>query len=135
MCSGVLQVNPLFGTIYNSIYLIAKSIHNVKRAGMQLSGSNIAFFTRNTTFSGFNQKVQVATDGKVKTNYVILDTNNKGSQLYQTYMVDLTSEVLRFAGKSINFPGGSAPVSDFSCWFDQNAVCTGGKFILMFSCW
>ncbi|XP_026232423.1 retinal guanylyl cyclase 2 [Anabas testudineus] len=120
------QVNPLFGTIYNSIYLLAKSIHNIRRAGMPLSGSNLAYFTKNTTFIGFNQKVQVDTGGKVKMKYVILDTNNKGSQLYQTYVVDLTSEVLQFAGKSINFPGGSSPSADSSCWFEKNAVCTGG---------
>uniref|UniRef100_A0A3Q3JDG6 Guanylate cyclase n=1 Tax=Monopterus albus TaxID=43700 RepID=A0A3Q3JDG6_MONAL len=110
------SVNPLFGTIYNSFYLLAKSIHNARRAGMQLSGSNLAYFTKNTTFSGFNQKVRVDTSGKVKTSYVILDTDNRGSQLYQTYLVDLTSEVLLFAGRSINFPGGTPPPSDSSCW-------------------
>lgn len=120
-----LQVNPLFGTIYNSIYLLAKSIHNARRGGMRLSGSNLAYFTRNTTFSGFNQKVRVDTGGDVMTNYVILDSS--GSQLYQTYLVDLTSGVLRFAGRSIHFPGGSPPPSDSSCWFDKNGVCTGGK--------
>uniref|UniRef100_A0A8C4EB99 Guanylate cyclase n=1 Tax=Dicentrarchus labrax TaxID=13489 RepID=A0A8C4EB99_DICLA len=120
-----LAVNPLFGTIYNSIYLLAKSIHNARRAGMRLSGSNLAYFTKNTTFSGFNQKVQVDTGGDIKTNYVILDSDNRGGQLYQTYLVDLTSGVLRFAGRSINFPGGYPPPSDSSCWFDKNAACTG----------
>lgn len=94
---------------------------------MPLSGSNLGYFTKNTTINGFNQKVQVDTGGNVKIKYVILDTNNKGSQLYQTYMVDLTSEVLQFAGKSINFPGGLSPSPDSSCWFEKNAVCTGGK--------
>uniref|UniRef100_A0A3B4ZI52 Guanylate cyclase n=1 Tax=Stegastes partitus TaxID=144197 RepID=A0A3B4ZI52_9TELE len=125
-----LQVNPLFGTIYNSIYLLAKSIHNARRAGMQLSGSNLAYFTKNTTFTGFNQKVKVDTGGEVKTNYVILDSDNRGSQLYQTYLVDLTSGKLRFAGRSINFPGGSPPPSDSSCWFDKTAICTGGTIVL-----
>ncbi|XP_044059250.1 retinal guanylyl cyclase 2 isoform X1 [Siniperca chuatsi] len=120
------QVNPLFGTIYNSIYLLAKSIHNVRRGGMQLSGSNLAYFMKNITFSGFNQKVQVDTGGNVKISYVILDSDNRESKLYQTYLVDLTSGVLRFAGRSINFPGGSPPPSDSSCWFEKNAVCTGG---------
>ncbi|XP_070685044.1 retinal guanylyl cyclase 2 [Pempheris klunzingeri] len=120
------QVNPLFGTIYNSIYLLATSIHNARKGGMRLSGSNLAHSTKNTTFSGFNQKVRVDTAGDVKTNYVVLDSDNTGSQLYQTYLVDLTSGVLRFAGRSINFPGGSPPPSDSSCWFDKNAVCTGG---------
>lgn len=105
---------------------------------MQLSGSNLAYFTKNTTFSGFNQKVQMDTAGEVKTNYVVLDTDNSGSQLYQTYVVDLTSGVLRFAGRSINFPGGSPPPSDSNCWFEKNGVCTGGTIfrfgICMHSC-
>uniref|UniRef100_A0A671W275 Guanylate cyclase n=1 Tax=Sparus aurata TaxID=8175 RepID=A0A671W275_SPAAU len=122
-----LAVNPLFGTIYNSIYLLAKSIHNARRAGMRLSGSNLAYFTKNSTFSGFNQKVWVDTGGDVKTNYVILDTDNRGSQLYQTYLVDVTAGVLRFAGRSIHFPGGSPPPSDSSCWFEKNAICKGGE--------
>uniref|UniRef100_I3JCH5 Guanylate cyclase n=1 Tax=Oreochromis niloticus TaxID=8128 RepID=I3JCH5_ORENI len=121
-----LQVHPLFGTIYNSIYLLAKSIHNARKAGMQLSGSNLAYFKRNITFNGFNQEVKVDTSGSVKTNYVVLDSDNRGSKLYQTYVVDMTSGALRFAGRSINFPGGSPPPSDSSCWFDQGAICTGG---------
>uniref|UniRef100_A0A3Q1GI92 Guanylate cyclase n=1 Tax=Acanthochromis polyacanthus TaxID=80966 RepID=A0A3Q1GI92_9TELE len=120
------QVHPLFGTIYNSIYLLAKSIHNARKAGMQLSGSNLAYFTKNTTFSGFNQKVRVDSGGEMKTNYIVLDSDNRGSQLYQTYLVDLTSGKLRFAGRSIRFPGGSPPPSDSSCWFDKTAICTGG---------
>lgn len=93
---------------------------------MQLSGSNLAFYTKNITFNGFNQKVQVDTSGKVTTNYIVLDSDNSGSQLYQTYLVDLKSGVLRFAGRSINFPGGSPPPSDSSCWFDKKAICSGG---------
>ncbi|KAM6987354.1 retinal guanylyl cyclase 2 [Tautogolabrus adspersus] len=120
------QVNPLFGTIYNSIYLLAKSINNARRAGVWLSGSNLAYFTKNITFNGFNQKILVDNAGELKTNYVILDSDNSGGQLYQTYLVDLSSGVLRFAGRSINFPGGSPPLSDSSCWFDKTAVCTGG---------
>ncbi|XP_028275848.1 retinal guanylyl cyclase 2 [Parambassis ranga] len=119
------QVNPLFGTIYNSIYMLAKSIHNARKTGMQLSGSNIAYFTKNTSFTGFNQKVEVDTAGGIKTSYVILDTDRNG-ELYQTYLVDLTAGVLRFAGRSINFPGGSPPPSDSSCWFNEKSICTGG---------
>uniref|UniRef100_UPI0037E6F874 retinal guanylyl cyclase 2 n=1 Tax=Semicossyphus pulcher TaxID=241346 RepID=UPI0037E6F874 len=121
-----VQVNPLFGTIYNSIYLLAKSMHNARKAGMWLSGSNLAYFTKNITFNGFNQKIQVDSAGELKTNFVILDSDNTGGQLYQTYLVDLSSGVLRFGGRSINFPGGSPPPSDSSCWFDKTAVCTGG---------
>lgn len=120
-------MNPLFGTIYNSIYLLAKSISSARAAGMHLSGSHLAYYTKNITFSGFNQKVQVDTGGEVKTGYIILDTDNTGGRLYPTYAVDLKSGVLRFAGRSINFPGGSPPPSDSSCWFVESAVCTGGQ--------
>lgn len=124
-----LQVNPLFGTIYNSIYLLAKSIHNTRKGGLQVTGSNLAYFVKNTTFSGFNQKVKLDNHGEVRTSYVILDSDNTGSQLYQTYMVDLVSGHLYFAGRSINFPGGSPPSSDSNCWFYKNGICTGGKRI------
>ncbi|XP_038123847.1 retinal guanylyl cyclase 2 isoform X2 [Cyprinodon tularosa] len=120
------QVNPLFGTIYNSIYLLARSIHNARKAGMRLSGSNLAYFTKNTSFNGFNQKVQVDSSGEVKTNYVVLDSDKRSSQLYQAYYVDLKAGVLRFAGRSIHFPGGSPPTADSRCWFDKNVICTGG---------
>uniref|UniRef100_A0A3B3YER0 Guanylate cyclase n=1 Tax=Poecilia mexicana TaxID=48701 RepID=A0A3B3YER0_9TELE len=120
------QVNPLFGTIYNSIYLLARSIHNARKAGMLLSGSNLAYFSKNTSFNGFNQKVLVDTSGEVKTNYVILDSDSRSSQLYQAYIVDLKAGELRFAGRSIHFPGGSPPTADSRCWFDENVICTGG---------
>ncbi|KAK7883206.1 hypothetical protein WMY93_029380 [Mugilogobius chulae] len=120
------QVNPLFGTIYNSLYLLAQSIHNSRKAGMVLSASNLAYHIRNTVFDGFNQKYELDNSGDVVTNYIILDTDNKGSTLYPTYLVDLKSSRLRFAGRSIFFPGGSPPASDSACWFDPTILCTGG---------
>lgn len=125
----MVQVHPLFGTIYNSIYILAKSIHNTRKGGMPLTGSNLAYFTKNINFKGFNQNVKVGAQGDVRLSYVILDTDSTGSQLYQTYMVDLTSQRLRFAGRSISFPGGSPPSSDSVCWFDKNAICTGGQSV------
>uniref|UniRef100_A0A8C7WKE8 Guanylate cyclase n=1 Tax=Oncorhynchus mykiss TaxID=8022 RepID=A0A8C7WKE8_ONCMY len=121
------QVNPLFGTIYNGIYLLAKAMHNARRAGKWLSGTNLAYFTRNMTFSGFNQKIQIDTEGESQTNYVILDSDGWEGQLYRSYLVDLSADMVRFAGKSINFPGGSPPPSDSSCWFEPNTICTGGR--------
>lgn len=123
----VLQVSPLFGTIYNGLYLIAKAIHSSRRAGQWLSGSNLAYFTRNITFKGFNQNIRIDSQGESQTNYVILDTDGWGSQMYRCYLVELSTGMLRFAGKSIHFPGGSPPSSDSSCWFDPEAVCTGGS--------
>lgn len=107
--------------------MLARSIHNTRRGGMSLSGSNLAYFTKNMTFTGFNQNVKVDSRGQVRSAYVVLDTDSTGSQLHQTYTVDLVSQRLRFAGRSISFPGGSPPSSDSVCWFDKNAVCTGGQ--------
>ncbi|XP_029700284.1 retinal guanylyl cyclase 2 isoform X2 [Takifugu rubripes] len=120
------QVHPLFGTIYNSIYILAKSIHNTRNGGMPLSGPNLAYFAKNINFSGFSHKVRVDNQGEVRTSYVILDSDGTGSQLYQTYTVDLTTGQLRFAGRSISFPGGAPPSSDSVCWFEKSAICTGG---------
>ncbi|KAM3875317.1 retinal guanylyl cyclase 2 [Diretmus argenteus] len=120
------QVNPLFGTIYNSIYLLANSIDNTRRAGRRLSGSNLAYYTKNISFNGFNQKIRVDAEGGGQTNYVILDSDSRGSQLYRVYLVDLTSDTVSFGGRSIHYPGGSPPASDPSCWFDPEVICTGG---------
>uniref|UniRef100_A0A3P8UUH7 Guanylate cyclase n=1 Tax=Cynoglossus semilaevis TaxID=244447 RepID=A0A3P8UUH7_CYNSE len=125
------QVNPLFGTIYNSIYILAHSIHRTRRAGVKLSGSNLAFHTKNITFTGFNQNMKVDSAGEVKANYVVLDTDRGGSQLFQTYVVNTVSGKLQWAGRSISFPGGSPPPSDSRCWFDKNTICTGGSDIFV----
>ncbi|XP_051521502.1 retinal guanylyl cyclase 2 isoform X1 [Myxocyprinus asiaticus] len=124
------QVSPLFGTIYNSLYLIAKSMHNARRAGKWLSGTNLAFFTRNMTFTGFNQNIRIDNQGNGQTNFVILDTDGWGTQLYRCFQVDMSLDMVLFAGTSIHFPGGFPPSSDSSCWFDPNAICTGGVEII-----
>ncbi|XP_062872456.1 retinal guanylyl cyclase 2 [Trichomycterus rosablanca] len=124
------QVSPLFGTIYSGLYLLAKAMHNARRAGQWLSGTNLAFFTRNLTFAGFNQNIQIDTQGDGQTNYVILDSDGWGTDLYLCYLVDLGSNVVRYAGRSIKFPGGSAPSADSSCWFSPNTICTGGVDVI-----
>ncbi|KTG41397.1 hypothetical protein cypCar_00000822 [Cyprinus carpio] len=124
------QVSPLFGTIYNSLYLLAKSMHNARRAGKWFSGSNLASFTRNITFSGFNQNIRMDAQGNGQTDYVILDTDGWGSELYRCFYVNLMLDKVLFAGTYIHFPAGSPPPSDSSCWFDPSAICTGGVEIL-----
>uniref|UniRef100_A0A8C1CCH2 Guanylate cyclase n=1 Tax=Cyprinus carpio carpio TaxID=630221 RepID=A0A8C1CCH2_CYPCA len=128
--AGVHSVSPLFGTIYNSLYLLAKSMHNARRAGKWFSGSNLASFTRNITFSGFNQNIRMDAQGNGQTDYVILDTDGWGSELYRCFYVNLMLDKVLFAGTYIHFPAGSPPPSDSSCWFDPSAICTGGVEIL-----
>lgn len=126
--SILFQVSPLFGTIYNGLYLLAKAMHNTRRAGQWFSGTNLAFYTRNLTFRGFNQNIQIDSQGDGQTNYVILDTDGLGTDLYLCYLVDLGSNMVRYAGRSIHYPGGSSPSADSSCWFNPKTICTGGAW-------
>ncbi len=101
-------------------------MHNTRRAGKWFSGSNLASFTRNITFSGFNQNIRTDAQGNGQTDYVILDTDGWGSVLSRCFYVNMTLDKVLFAGTYIHFPAGSPPPSDSSCWFDPNAICAGG---------
>lgn len=49
-CPCVLQVSPLFGTIYNSILFMAHAVHRVRQSEEWMSGGNLARHTRNLAF-------------------------------------------------------------------------------------
>ncbi|XP_072361836.1 retinal guanylyl cyclase 2-like [Scyliorhinus torazame] len=120
------QVSPLFGTIYNAIYFVAKAMNNNRKHQAWVSGSNIAMFSRNIKFDGFNQKIWTDKNGDSFTDYVILDTDGKGTELYRTYTVDMEADLLRLTGRTINFPNGILPKTDSACWFTRGKICTGG---------
>lgn len=46
-CWFLLQVSPLFGTIYNSIFFMAHAVHHLRQSGEWMSGGNLARQTRN----------------------------------------------------------------------------------------
>ncbi|XP_064414055.1 retinal guanylyl cyclase 2 [Latimeria chalumnae] len=120
------QVSPLFGTIYNAIYFMAYAMNNAWKQGVLASGTSLAKHTKNMEFIGFNQNIYVDSTGKVLTNYVILDTDGKGSELFLTYTIDISLDMVQFMGRTIHFPGGFPPKADSSCWFDPDDLCTGG---------
>ncbi|KAJ8414642.1 hypothetical protein AAFF_G00038440 [Aldrovandia affinis] len=120
------EVSPMFGTVYNSIYLVAKTMHRARRAGLKLSGTNLASFTRNLTFAGFNQNIQTDEQGDGVTGYVVLDTDGQDGRLYCTHLVDLRAGVVVSTGQLIHFPRGSPPPRDSRCWFNPNVFCAGG---------
>ncbi|XP_034778417.2 retinal guanylyl cyclase 2 isoform X1 [Acipenser ruthenus] len=120
------QVSPLFGTIYNGIYLMAKAMDNARKFGVWVTGTSLPKYIRNVTFNGFNQRIGTNVKGDGVTNYVILDSNGQSSQLYSTYVIDMSSELLGFMGRSIHFPGGAPPPADSTCWFDPYSICNGG---------
>ncbi|NWU97254.1 GUC2F cyclase, partial [Upupa epops] len=120
------QVSPLFGTIYDAIYFMAMAVDSARRKGARVSGANLAGHTKNFSFPGFNHWVQTDSSGKGLRNYVILDTDGHGNQLFPTHLVDLSSDSVKSLGRVIHFPSGAPPKPDSSCWFDPDVLCTGG---------
>ncbi|NXH13163.1 GUC2F cyclase, partial [Bucco capensis] len=120
------QVSPLFGTIYDAIYFMAIAIDSARRKGARVSGANIAEHTKNISFPGFNHWIQTDNCGKGLSNYVILDTDGHGNQLFPTHLLDMSSGSVRSLDQAIHFPSGAPPKPDSSCWFDPDVLCSGG---------
>ncbi|KAJ7418209.1 Retinal guanylyl cyclase 2 [Willisornis vidua] len=120
------QVSPLFGTIYDAIYFMAMAIDSAQRNGIRASGANIAEHTKNISFPGFSHRVETDSCGKGLSNYVILDTDGHGNQLFPTHMLDLSSDSVLSLGQAIHFPNEVPPKPDSSCWFDPDVLCTEG---------
>ncbi|KAM6100680.1 retinal guanylyl cyclase 2 [Theristicus caerulescens] len=120
------QVSPLFGTIYDAIYFMAMAIDSARRKGVRISGANIAEHTKNFSFPGFSHQVETDNCGKGLSNYVILDTDGHGNQLFPTHLLDMSSDSVKSLGRAIHFPRAAPPKPDSSCWFDPDVLCTGG---------
>lgn len=117
----------MFGTIYNSIYFIAQAMSNALKENGQASAASLTRHSRNMQFYGFNQLIRTDSNGNGISEYVILDTNGKEWELRGTYTVDMETELLRFRGTPIHFPGGRPTSADAKCWFAQGKICQGGK--------
>ncbi|XP_031233826.1 retinal guanylyl cyclase 2 [Mastomys coucha] len=120
------QVSPLFGTIYNSIYFIAQALNNAMKENGRASAASLVHHSRNMQFYGFNQLIRTDSNGNGISEYVILDTNGKEWELHGTYTVDMETELLRFRGTPIHFPGGRPTSADAKCWFAEGKICQGG---------
>ncbi|XP_020372710.2 retinal guanylyl cyclase 2-like isoform X2 [Rhincodon typus] len=128
------QVSPLFGTIYNAIYFLAKATDSAYQGSRWVTGTNIAQHTSGMEFEGFNQALQTDKDGTIIADYVVLDTDGMGSQLKATHSVNMATGALKYLGTNIHFPQGSVPGTDADCWFDSKEVCTAGldpMFVLL----
>uniref|UniRef100_A0A8C0GVM1 guanylate cyclase n=1 Tax=Chelonoidis abingdonii TaxID=106734 RepID=A0A8C0GVM1_CHEAB len=129
-----MQVHPLFGTIYNSIYYLAKAVERTRQAGRWVMGSSVAEHARDFQLDGFCQPLAADEDGDPLVTYIILDTDGKGNRLWPTYSVAMGPEGLRYVGHAIHWPHSASPSTDSSCWFDPMSVCSGGEhslFILL----
>uniref|UniRef100_A0A8C6A0X9 Guanylate cyclase n=1 Tax=Marmota marmota marmota TaxID=9994 RepID=A0A8C6A0X9_MARMA len=119
------QVSPLFGTIYDAVFLLARGMAGARAAagGGWVSGAAVARHVGNAAVPGF-----CGTLGETEEpSYVLLDTDASGNRLFTTYVLDPVRGSLRSAGIPVHFPrGGPAPGPDPSCWFEPNVVCNGG---------
>ncbi|XP_067145635.1 retinal guanylyl cyclase 2 [Apteryx mantelli] len=120
------QVSPLFGTIYDAIYFMAMAIDSARRKGAWISGTNIAMHTKNFSFAGFSHWIETDDSGNQLSNYVILDTDGRGNQLFPTHLLDMSSDSVKSLGRAIHFPSRAPPKADSDCWFDPDVLCTGG---------
>uniref|UniRef100_A0A8D2LWX5 guanylate cyclase n=1 Tax=Varanus komodoensis TaxID=61221 RepID=A0A8D2LWX5_VARKO len=120
------QVHPLFGTIFNSIYFLAKAVENTRKSGDWVMGTSVAEHAKDFELEGFSQAVSADEHGDALLPYVILDTDGKGSRLWPTYSVDVAAGTLRYVGHTVHWPHSSTPDSDSNCWFDSVSICTGG---------
>ncbi|NXX64456.1 GUC2F cyclase, partial [Spizella passerina] len=120
------QVSPLFGTIYDAIYFMAMAMDSARRKGVRASGATIAEHTKNFSFPGFSHQVETDSCGKGLDNYVILDTDGRGNQLFPTHLLDMSAGSVLPLGRAIHFPNEIPPKPDPSCWFDPDVLCTEG---------
>ncbi|KAL7983061.1 hypothetical protein Chor_010403 [Crotalus horridus] len=117
-------VSPLFGTIYDAIYLVTKALAKVGQPQTsELSGTTLIQHVRNLDFAGFNRRIQVDSQGRPLAKYVILDTDGKESHLHPTYLLAASSGRMQPLGRAVHFPGGRPPPADSACWFEPQVLC------------
>lgn len=123
----ILQVSPLFGTIYSSIMFMAHAVQSVRASGQWMSGGNIAQNARNLLFKGVSLQANSSDFGML--DYVVLDTDGFSWELKPTYRIEMQTDMVRFLGRLIHFPHAGPPKTDSSCWFTHGIICRGGEFV------
>ncbi|XP_064438389.1 retinal guanylyl cyclase 1 [Mirounga angustirostris] len=119
------QVSPLFGTIYDAVFLLAGGVARARAAagGGWVSAEAVARHMQDAQVPGFCGTL----GGAEEPPFVLLDTDAAGDRLFATYMLDPTRGSLRSAGTPVHFPRGrGAPGPDPSCWFEPDIICNGG---------
>ncbi|KAM6949194.1 retinal guanylyl cyclase 1 [Aplochiton taeniatus] len=127
------QVSPLFGTIYNMVYFVAKAVEERRQAGggRWVKGSQLLQSEGGFEFRGFNQVLYGGAGGQgMQARYVVLDAS--GDRLVPTHTLGHahtygTLGGLRPMGRSFFFPAGKPPSSNF-CWFSPDTACSHGLY-------
>uniref|UniRef100_UPI003AAE64C0 retinal guanylyl cyclase 2-like n=1 Tax=Centroberyx gerrardi TaxID=166262 RepID=UPI003AAE64C0 len=125
------EVSPLFGTIFNMVYFVAKAVEERRQAGggRWVTGDQLVQSEGGFEFRGFNQMLYGGQEGRgLQARYVVLDCD--GDRLVPTHTLAPTHTHgtvggLRPLGRSFIFPGGKPSSASF-CWFSPDDACTGG---------
>ncbi|XP_028297688.1 LOW QUALITY PROTEIN: retinal guanylyl cyclase 2-like [Gouania willdenowi] len=131
------EVSPLFGTIFNMIYFVAKAVEERRQAGggHWVKGSQLVQSDGGFSFQGFNQLLYGGKEGRgMQAQYLVLTTD--GDHLVPTHSLaathtDGTIGGLRPLSQSFLFPGGKPPQASF-CWFDPEEACADGLGFLSY---
>ena len=75
-------MSPLFGTIYDSVLIMAHAVRRVREAGEWMSGGNLARHTRSLALQGFTLPLRTNASGAGLAHYLLLDTDGKSPHLY-----------------------------------------------------
>uniref|UniRef100_A0A8P4K878 Guanylate cyclase n=1 Tax=Dicentrarchus labrax TaxID=13489 RepID=A0A8P4K878_DICLA len=119
------EVSPIFGTIFNMVYFVAKAVEERRQSG---GGHWVAGNQLFQSDGGFNFQGK---EGRgLQARYMVLDSD--GDRLVPTHSLapahtDGTLGGLRPLSHSFNFPGGKPPTASF-CWFSPEEACTEGVF-------
>ncbi|XP_072255463.1 retinal guanylyl cyclase 1 [Pyxicephalus adspersus] len=128
-----MEVSPLFATIYNAIYLMARVIEKAYRSGQKVTASSIERHSQNLQLEGFGFPITLDEDADSNTPYVILDTDGETRILTPVYTINPSTGDLHYLRK-IHYPFNHHPGTDSDCWFDRSSICIGGvdpAFVLL----
>ncbi|KAM3857696.1 retinal guanylyl cyclase 2-like [Diretmus argenteus] len=125
------EVSPLFGTIFNMVYFVAKAVEERRQAGggHWVTGEQLVQSEGGFEFNGFNQVLYGGPEGRgLQARYVVLDCD--GDRLIPTHTLSPTHTHgagggMRPLARSFLFPGGKPPSASF-CWFSPDETCAGG---------
>ncbi|XP_039679031.1 retinal guanylyl cyclase 2-like isoform X2 [Perca fluviatilis] len=125
------EVSPVFGTIFNMVYFVAKAVEERRQAGggHWVKGDQLVQSNGGFDFQGFNQELYGGKNGRgLQARYVVLDSN--GDRFVPTHTLapthtDGTVGGLRPLSHSFIFPGGKPPKASF-CWFSPEEACSSG---------
>ncbi|GLD71319.1 guanylyl cyclase GC-E-like protein, partial [Lates japonicus] len=125
------EVSPVFGTIFNMVYFVAKAVEERRQAGggHWVTGNRLVQSDGGFDFQGFNQVLYGGREGRgLQARYMVL--NSDGDRLVPTHSLapthtDGTVGGLRPLSRSFTFPGGKPPTDSF-CWFSPEEACSGG---------